>query len=67
MNVSVNITKKHVTNISRKQLVILSILVFFFISPTEALLLILDECKTELSEILVVILKQDYMRHDKKS
>lgn len=33
---------------------------FFFISPTEALLLILDECKTELSEILVVILKQDY-------
>lgn len=56
----VNITKKHVTNISRRQLVILSILFFFFISPTEALLLILDECKTELSEILVVILKQDY-------
>lgn len=55
----VNITKKHVTNISCRQLVILSIL-FFFISPTEALLLILDECKTELSEILVVILKQDY-------
>lgn len=33
---------------------------FFFISPTEALSLKLDECKTELSEILVVILKQDY-------
>lgn len=45
---------------SQIYLVILSILVFFFISPTEALLLILDECKTELSEILVVILKQDY-------
>lgn len=60
MNVSLLILqKKHVTNISCRQLVILSIL-FFFISPTEALLLILDECKTELSEILVVILKQDY-------
>lgn len=33
---------------------------FFFISPTEALSLKLDECKTELSEILVVFLKQDY-------
>lgn len=55
----VNITKKHVTNISCRQLVILSILVFF-ISPTEALSLKLDECKTELSEILVVFLKQDY-------
>lgn len=60
MNVSLLILqKKHVTNISCRQLVILSIL-FFFISPTEALLLKLDECKTELSEILVVFLKQDY-------
>lgn len=60
MNVSLLILqKKHVTNISCRQLVILSIL-FFFISPTEALPLKLDECKTELSEILVVFLKQDY-------
>lgn len=62
MNVSLLILqKKHVTNISCRQLVILSILFFlFFISPTEALSLKLDECKTELSEILVVFLKQDY-------
>lgn len=61
MNVSLLILqKKHVTNISCRQLVILSILVFFFISQTEALSLKLDECKTELSEILVVFLKQDY-------
>lgn len=56
----VNITKKTCHKYILQATSYFIYFVFFFISPTEALSLKLDECKTELSEILVVILKQDY-------
>lgn len=56
----VNITKKTCHKYILQATSYFIYFVFFFISPTEALSLKLDECKTELSEILVVFLKQDY-------